>query len=620
MFGLRVGHRRPLISAGAAEDILMRQTSSSVRRGRGAGAPKHRPAPDAPRDSLPKCPTGILGLDQITLGGLPRGRPTLVCGGTGCGKTLLGMEFLLHGAQQYGEPGVFMAFEESAAELVQNVASLGYDLNKLLARKKLVLDYVRFEPAEILETGEYDLEGLFVRLGHAVDSIGARRVVLDTIECLFGGLSNQTILRAELRRLFRWLKDRGLTAIITGERGSGTLTREGLEEYVSDCVILLEHRLVGAVSTRRLRVVKYRGSTHGTNEYPFLIDSSGISVVPVTSLQLDHPALDERISSGVPRLDSMFGGGVFRGSTVLVSGTAGTGKTSLAAHFAAAACRRGERALFCAFEESSRQLLRNMRSIGLNLRRFVTSARLCFSAQRPTTYGLEMHLALIHKQVQEFQPHIVIFDPISGLSGAGGPEDTRAAIMRLVDHLKSQQITAVFTSLTQGGTPTEATDVGLSSLVDVWLLLRDLELSGERNRTLNILKERGSAHSNQVREFRLTDHGIELLDVYTGPEGVLTGSARVAQELHERARERTRRGRVALRQAALVRRRRVLEAQIAALQAELTGSELELARYREVEQTRVALRGRVQDEMARSRQADSLGVGHDAHRRQGARA
>ena len=465
------------------------------------------------KGSLSKAATGIQGLDEITAGGLPRGRPTLVCGSAGCGKTLLAIEFLVRGAAELNEPGVFMAFEETAEELTQNVRSLGFDLDELSARKRLVVDYVHVERSEIEETGEYDLEGLFIRLGHAIDSIGAKRVVLDTLETLFGGLSNTAILRSELRRLFRWLKDKEVTAIITAERGEGSLTRHGLEEYVSDCVILLDHRVNEQLSTRRVRVVKYRGTTHGTNEYPFLIDENGISVLPVTSLGLSHEASDERVSTGIRWLDEMLGGrGVYRGSTVLVSGTAGTGKTSLAAHFADAACRRGERCLYFAFEESESQVARNMRSIGLDLSAWSDRALLRFHATRPSAYGLEMHLATLHKLVVDFQPRVVVVDPITTFLGAGTSSQAEAMLMRLIDFLKGAQITALFTSLTHSGHAIEASQVAVSSLIDTWLLLRDLEVGGQRKRGLQVLKSRGMSHSNEVREFRMADKGLQAKD------------------------------------------------------------------------------------------------------------
>jgi circadian clock protein KaiC len=441
---------------------------------------------------LAKAPSGIEGLDEITGGGLPRGRPTLVCGSAGCGKTLLAMEFLIRGATVYDEPGVFMAFEETAEELAQNVRSLGFDLERLQEQKKIAIDYVRIERSEIEEAGDYDLEGLFIRLGLAIDSVGAKRVVLDTIEVLFSGLSNAAILRAELRRLFRWLKDKGVTAIVTGERGGGTLTRQGLEEYVSDCVILLDHRVADQVSTRRLRIVKYRGSAHGTNEYPFLIDEDGISVMPITSLNLQHEVSDERVPTGIARLDKMLvGGGYYRGSTVLVSGTAGSGKSSVAAHFADAACRRGERCLYFAFEESPGQIARNMRSIGLDLQPWVKKGLLKFQASRANQFGLEMHLASIHKLVQTYDPKAVIIDPISNLSQAGNRTEATAMLTRLIDFLKLNRITAVMTCLTDAQNGLERTDADISSLADTWLLLRDIELSGERNRAMYVLKSRG---------------------------------------------------------------------------------------------------------------------------------
>jgi circadian clock protein KaiC len=461
--------------------------------------------------TLPKAPTGIEGLDEITGGGLPKGRPTLVCGGPGCGKTLLAMEFLVRGATQFGEPGVFITFEETGEELAQNVRSLGFDLDALAADKKFAVDFVRVERAEIEETGEYDLEALFVRLGFAIDSVGAKRIVLDTIESLFGGFTNDALLRSELRRLFRWLKDRGLTALITGERGERSLTRQGLEEYVSDCVILLDHRVNEQVSTRRLRIVKYRGTTHGTNEYPFLIDESGFSVLPLSGLQLDHGVSDERVSSGVPGLDGMLDGkGYYRGSSVLVSGTAGTGKTSIAAHFAHDTARRGERCLYLAFEESPGQLMRNMRSIGIDLEPFVNKGLIRLHSSRPTLHGLEMHLVQIHKMVAEFNPAAVVVDPVSNFIDTSTAVETQAMLLRLIDFLKSKQITALLTHLTSSGKPGEGTDVGISSLIDTWLLVRDIEANGERTRGLYVLKSRGMPHSKQIREFLLTSRGIQL--------------------------------------------------------------------------------------------------------------
>jgi len=555
--------------------------------------------------ALAKSPTGIQGLDEVTEGGLPTGRPTLVCGSAGCGKTLLAIEFLVRGAVEQNEPGVFVAFEETEEELTKNVASLGFDLNDLVARKKILLDHVHLERNEIQETGEYDLEGLFIRLGYAIDSIGAKRVVLDTIESLFAGLSNHSLLRSELRRLFRWLKDKGVTAIITGERGEGTLTRQGLEEYVSDCVILLDHRLAEQISTRRLRIIKYRGSTHGTNEYPFLIDENGISVMPVTSLGLDHPASMERISTGIPRLDAMLGGkGYYRGSSVLVSGTAGTGKTSVAAHFAEAACRRKERCLFFCFEESRSQILRNMRSIGMDLEPHVQSGLLEFVTARPTLHGLETHLALIQRAIREFKPGIVVMDPITNFLAVGTPSESKAMLMRLVDFLKSGRITALVTSLTESSHSLEQSEVGLSSLIDTWLLLRDLESNGERNRGLYIIKARGLAHSNQIREFVLTDHGAELVDVYLGPEGILTGSARVAQEAQDRRTQSERQQEIERKRLDLKRKRETMQAQIAVLQAELEAEEAYMQKLIAQEETRET--GLLQDraEMARSRKAD----------------
>lgn len=474
---------------------------------------QHSPNIGAPPPALAKAPTGIQGLDEITNGGLPRGRPTLICGGAGSGKTLLATSFLVNGAEQFDEAGVLMTFEENGEEIASDVASLGFDLPALVAAGKLFIDYVRIERSEIEETGEYDLEGLFVRLEHAIRSTGAKRIVLDTIESLFSGLSNSNILRAELRRLFRWLKDKGLTAVITAERGEGTLTRQGLEEYVSDAVILLDHRVTEQVSTRRLRVVKYRGSHHGTNEYPFLIDRQGLSVLPVTSLGLTHEASTERLPSGVRELDAMLGGqGYFRGSTVLVSGTAGTGKTSLAAHFADAACRRGERVLYFLFEESPHQLIRNMRSIGIDLQPWAEANLLHFQADRPSRAGLEAHLASMYQHVRDFKPSVTIVDAVTNLLSVGTQSDVRAMLMRVIDYLKVNGVTGFFTSLTPGKNESEETEAGISSLMDTWIVMTFDEVNRQRHRAIRILKSRGMAHSNRVREYALTDHGLRISD------------------------------------------------------------------------------------------------------------
>jgi circadian clock protein KaiC len=460
---------------------------------------------------LPKSPTGIPGMDEITGGGLPKGRPTLVAGSAGCGKTLFAMEFLVNGATEHDEPGVFVAFEENAEELAQNVASLGFDLKKLIKQKKLIVDYVRVERSEFQEAGEYDLDGLFIRLGHAIDSIGAKRVALDTVEVLFSALPNHGILRAELQRLFRWLKDKGVSAVITAERGDGMMTRFGLEEYVADCVILLDHRVTEQMSTRRLRIVKYRGTLHGTNEYPFLITEKGISVLPISSLGLDHKASSERVSTGVQELDEMLGGqGYYRGSTILLSGTAGTGKSSLAAAFVDAACQRGERCLYFAFEESADQILRNMRSIGIDLAAHLKKGLLEFHVARPTVYGLEMHLVTMYDLINQFKPTIVILDPITDFFAVGSLGEVKAAITRIIDFLKMKQITAMFTSYTTEDEGFDQTVVGVSSLIDTWISLRNLENNGERHRGLFVLKSRGMPHSRQIRSFELTDEGIKL--------------------------------------------------------------------------------------------------------------
>ena len=570
-----------------------------------------RSHPTAPATLLPKCPTGIQGLDEITDGGLPRGRPTLVCGGAGCGKTLLAAEFLVRGAVQFDEPGVLMAFEETEKELKANVSSLGFDLAGLVRRKKIVVDYVHIERGEIQESGDYDLEGIFVRLGHAIDSIGAKRVVLDTLEVLFASLPNEAILRNELRRLFRWLKEKGVTAVITAERGREQLTRHGLEEYVSDCVILLDHRVTDQIATRHLRVVKYRGAQHGTNEFPFLIGDDGISVLPITSLSLNHKVSSERILTGIPRLDAMLGGkGFFRGSSILLTGTPGTGKTIVSANFAQAAALRKERVLFFSFEESPDQIIRNMHSIGLRLEPLVKRNLLRFHSARPSLYGLEMHLATMFKEIATFKPHVVIIDPITSLMDSGTDSEGKGMVTRLIDYLKAGQITSLFTSLTQGGHSLQQSEAAMSSLMDSWLLLQDFEGNGERNRVLYVLKARGMAHSNQIREFLISDRGVDLVDAYIGPSGVLTGSARVAQGDLEKAVVLAGQQEAAQLKREVERKRAALERQISDLRSDYEGEALELRRIAEQVGTRMLLLGTERAASGLLRQADAKVAAH----------
>lgn len=557
------------------------------------------------RRTLPKSSTGVSGLDEILDGGLPLGRPTLVCGGAGCGKTLFSMQFLVNGALQFGEPGAFIAFEERPEDLAANVASLGFDLTDLEARGLLAVDHITIDPAEIIESGEYNLEGLFLRLGLAIDTVGAKRVVIDTLETLFGGLSNYGIIRAELKRLFDWLKERGVTAIITAERGDDRLTRHGLEEYVSDCVIVLDHTVTGMISTRRMRVVKYRGSTHGTNAYPFLIGEDGLSVLPITSAGLEHMVSDERISTGIPRLDAMLDGqGYYRGSTILISGTAGAGKSSVSAHFAHAACAAGEKALYFSFEESPAQIVRNMASIGLELERWTKAGLLHFLTARPTAFGLENHLALIHKRVKELQPSVVVFDPVSNFLDIGEGQGAHQMLIRLIDFMKGAGITTIFTSLTSGGAAIEETQTAISSLVDTWILLKILESAGERNRVLYVLKSRGMSHSNQVREFLITPAGVDLADVYVGTEGVLTGSARQAQEERERESSRQLGDQVERAKRALQARQALHREQIAKLDADFEAESAELTRSVREMQERIKRLDEARGAMALRRKAD----------------
>lgn len=521
-----------------------------------------------------KVATGIAGFDDITLGGLPAGRPSLICGAAGCGKTLFGVTFLVRGAVDHDEPGVFMSFEERPRDLVDNVASLGYDLQGLIDQKKIVIDHVHIDRSEIEETGEYDLEGLFVRLGYAIDTIGAKRVVLDTIEALFASFTDTAILRAELRRLFYWLKERGVTAVITGERGNGQLTRYGIEEYVSDCVILLDNRVVDQITTRRLRVVKYRGSSHGTNEYPFFIDEFGITVLPVTAAGLNHSASQQVVPSGIEGLDRMLGrGGFYRGSSVLVSGLAGTGKTTFGASFIDACCKRDERCLLFSFEESESQLVRNLESVGLNLKTYIDSGLLRVESARPSLYGLEVHLARMYREIMAFKPHAVVIDPISAFRG---PEsEVHATLLRLVDLLKEHNITAIFFSLSEAKARAQGLDREVSSLMDVWISLGMVEADGEHNRLLYVLKARGMGHSNQVREYHIDSNGITLVRPYIGPHGVLTGSARLNQEAREHREADVRKQLVEQRRREKEKNRTLLERKIAEMREALEAEELE---------------------------------------------
>lgn len=463
---------------------------------------------------IEKCPTGIAGVDEITNGGVPRGRATLVCGSAGSGKTMLGTEFLARGVLRFREPGVLVTFEEAVGEYCRNATSIGFDLKRLIRQGMLVIDHIRADRRDYQETGAYDLEGLFVRIGHAIDTIGARRVVIDSLESLFGAIADEGIVRLELKRLLQWLGNKGVTAIVTAERGESTLTRRGLDEYVADCVLLLDHRVNDQISTRRMRVVKYRGSAHGANEYPFMITSEGISLQPVTAMELNHRVPVRRITTGIPKLDEMMGGkGFFRGSSILVSGAAGTGKSSLAAAFVCSVCKRGERCLYFAFEESMHQILRNMKSISIDLSPFVDQKVLLFEARRPSLYGLEMHLLTMERLVDQYRPQAVVIDPITNLVTAGAIEEVHRMLARMIDFLKGRQITALFTSLTAGERSPEQSEVNVSSLMDTWLILRNIEDGHERRRGLYVLKSRGMLHSNQIRELRLSSDGIDVLPV-----------------------------------------------------------------------------------------------------------
>jgi circadian clock protein KaiC len=553
---------------------------------------------------LPKAPTGISGFDDITYGGLPKGRPTLVAGGAGSGKTMLAMEFIVHGALEFNDPGVYVTFEENVKDLKNNFASLGFDLEKLIESKKIAIDHVFVERNQIEETGEYNLEALFIRLGYAIDSIGAKRVALDTIEVLFAGLRNDAVVRSELLRLFRWLKDRGITAVVTGERGEKTLTRYGLEEYIADCVIILDNRVSNELSTRRIRIVKYRGSRHGTDEYPFLIGKDGITIFPITSIKTDYKISKERVSTGIEGMDRMLGDkGYFRGTSVLISGTAGTGKSSFAAIYVDAACRRGEKCLYFAFEETQDQIIHNMGSIGLDLRQWVEKGLLKFHVTRPSLYGLEMHLVMMEDEIKKYEPKNVVIDPITDLSAVGGGREVKSMITRLNDLMKSNGVTILYTDLIRGDLAPEHPAMYISSLIDTWMLLRNFEYNGERNRGLTILKSRGMPHSNQIKEFVISSEGIELIQPYIGPSGVLMGSAKASREAKDNLEVLDARRNVEHLHSKLEEKQKEMDARVAALKAQYKAEENELKRSLEQKKQDIEIMMKEREAMSRARKA-----------------
>jgi circadian clock protein KaiC len=467
------------------------------------------------RNQLLKCPTGIKGFDEITEGGLPKNGTTLVSGNAGSGKTLFGIDFLIKGATDYNEPGILMSFEETEDELYKDVASLNMDLSGLVSRKKIVLENVVLERKDIQEN-DFNLEGIFVRLEYAIDSIGAKRVVLDSLESLFAGITDIGILRLEIKRLFRWLKEKKVTAIVTGETGqNGSYTRHGLEEYISDCIILLDNRIRDEMATRRVRVIKYRGSSHGTSEYPFVIDNEGLSVIPITSAGLAQPGTDKKVSTGIPSLDKLFKSkGYTRGSTILASGTAGSGKTSFAGAFALESCKRGERCLYFSYEESSGQLIQNLLSIGIDLAPWVEKGLLKIVSLRPSFLGLELHLLNVYKLVDSFKPKAVVVDPLTSLVGEGEYREVSSMITRMIDLFKSRSITTFFTSLVSATFQSNTSgEIGVSSLIDTWIVVRVVEDNEGRKRTREvfIVKSRGSNHDSDVHKFILSDNGIIVI-------------------------------------------------------------------------------------------------------------
>jgi circadian clock protein KaiC len=566
-------------------------------------APEAAPAPPLP--GIAKCSSGIHGFDEITFGGLPRGRSTLICGGAGTGKTLFAMEFIVRGARDFREPGLFVTFEESAAELVTNVASLGIDLAQLIERKRLAIDHIQLSPSEIMATGEFNLDGLFIHLGAAIKAVGAKRIAIDSLGTLLARLPNELILGGELRRLFAWLKELGITAIITTELGDTTLTRYRLDEYISDCVIVLDQRVINQMSTRRLRIIKYRGALHGTNEYPMLIDEGGLSVLPIRALNLDYPLTGQHQRTGIPRLDTMLGGkGFYRGSCILISGSAGSGKTSLAALFALQLAREGKRCLYLPTEEAPRQLLRNLTSIGVDLAVPLRQGLLKMQPIRPTIFGLEQHLLNIQREVEHFRPAAVIIDPTSSLTSIGDPLAIEGMLIRLINFLKMKGITLLLTSLTAGGPLEEASMAAISSQVDTWIVQKMVQTPSERNRVLYIMKSRGMAHSNQLREYTLSARGVDLLDVYDSGGEEATGTGRLRQQAHAEAEEKVRSLAAEQGLRARAQTRRNLQAQIAELETQLSETKLDRQREQRRVQSQAATLRTDQTRLARARKED----------------
>ena len=460
---------------------------------------------------LPKSLTGIQGLDDITYGGIPQNRPTLLVGSIGTGKTIFAMEYIINGITMFNEPGVFMTFEEQTDELQINVTSMGYNLSKLIADNKIYLEHLHIDHREIQATGKYDIEGLFIRIEMAIEKVKAKRIVLDALDTLFIGLDSQ-ILRSEIKRLFFWLKEKKVTAIITSEVGDIFLTRLGFEEVVADCVIELNNRLNNQISTRRLRIVKYRGSYHSTNEYPFMIDHKGITIFPIISEAPQIIVSNERISSGIKQIDEMLDGrGFYVGSSILVSGSAGTGKSSIAASFIKDVCEKKGTALYCAFEEAPNQIKRNMASIGIFLEPYEKSGNLHFYYSRPTLQTLELHFIAIKKLIKQINPSVVILDPITNLMIENINSDIRTMLTRFVDYLKMEQITVLLTAtLTVSSLELIQSNEGISSMVDTCIMIQEKNIIDSRRRTLYIMKSRGICNSKKEVEFIITSEGISI--------------------------------------------------------------------------------------------------------------
>ena len=513
--------------------------------------------------------TGVKGLDDVLGGGIPQGHAMLLVGKPGTGKSILSMEYLLHGIELHKENGVYISFEESEKQIISNAASFGWKFEEMVKKNKLAISYIDMQPEQMRTVGDYDLSALILRVKGAIKKVNARRVVIDGINNLLSTFDDERIIRSDLLRLIREIKEVNATIFITGERGHDSWSKMGFEEYLADGLMHLDNRTDGNYQTREIQVVKCRGINHYTGKSPFIINSEGMSIRPLITADFDYKVLKSRVSTGIADIDNMLGGkGLYRGSTVYITGPSGAGKTSISSSFANGACSRGERALFLAFEESSDQIIRNMKSIGLSLDKWVNEKLLYFYTARATTNSLEGHLDNIMTMVREVEPTCVVLDPISAFRPIANENETKLMLIRLNDYLRARKITTVFTALSSDGEYSEHADVQLSSIADTWIVVRIMDYKGERNNVMQLMKSRGMSHSRQMKEMYFTGNGLKLQNVYQGPEGVLTGAARIGQEKYEKLKEARNVIEIDKNRKKIERKKSLLEASIEALKHE----------------------------------------------------